>query len=55
MRAAEQGNTDIVRILLEYGADINTKSDSGELHTIIVTISISPSVHLYKIIYIHLI
>ena len=47
MKAVEVGNTDLVRILLEYGADINTKSDSGELHTIIVTISISPSIYNY--------
>ena len=27
-----------VRILLEHGADVNTKDGDGELHTIIITI-----------------
>ena len=29
MYAAENGNTDTVKILLEHGADINTKDNSG--------------------------
>ena len=42
-------NTDIVRILLEHGADINAKDKQGKLHTIIVTMSIYPyiSIHLF--------
>ena len=52
MRAAEQGRTDIVRILLEHGADVNTKSDLGELHSIVVTLSnYSPiyiSIYIYE-------
>ena len=54
MRAVEMGHTDTVRILLEHGADVNTKNIHGELHTIIVTISIYPSILLYTFIYIHL-
>ena len=29
MYAAENGNTDTVKILLEHGADVNTKDNSG--------------------------
>ena len=29
MYAAEDGKTDVVKILLENGADINAKSDNG--------------------------
>ena len=50
MYAAQQGSTDIVRILLEHGADVNTKSSRGELHAIILTISIHPSIYLYTFI-----
>ena len=50
MYAAQQGSTDIVRILLEHGADVNTKSSRGESHTIILTISIHPSIYLYTFI-----
>ena len=32
MWAAKEGNTDTVRILLEHGADINTKDNSGKLN-----------------------
>ena len=46
-------NTDIVRILLEHGADINTKDNQGKLHTIIVKTSIYQytflSVHIHPI------
>ena len=53
MYAAQHGSTDKVRILLEHGADVNTKSSRGELHftvTIILTISIHPSIYLYTFI-----
>ena len=54
MRAAEQGCTDIVRILLEHGADINTKSDLGELHTITLSqyLPLHPSIYIQLFIYI---
>ena len=39
MLAAQNGFIDVVRILLEHGADVNTKDEIGELHSIIVTIS----------------
>ena len=32
MNAAESGNTDTVRILLEHGADVNAKDVYGKLH-----------------------
>ena len=32
MWAVFNGNADVVKILLENGADINAKSDSGQLH-----------------------
>ena len=35
MYAAKSGNTDTVRILLEHGADINTKDNNGKLHKFI--------------------
>ena len=33
MLAAMNDHTDTVRILLEYGADVNTKNVYGRLHT----------------------
>ena len=30
MKAAEYDNTDTVRILLEHGADVNTKDNNGK-------------------------
>ena len=45
MLAAMRGNPDKVRILLEHGAEVNTKDKYGKLHTIIVTIFIYPSVY----------
>ena len=33
MLAAMNDHTDTVRILLEYGADVNTKNVYGKLHT----------------------
>ena len=33
MQAAVYGNTETVKILLEHGADINTKNQEGKLHT----------------------
>ena len=33
MKAAAYGNTETVKILLEHGADINTKDNDGKLHT----------------------
>ncbi len=44
MYAAEYGTTDIARILLEHGADINAKNKYGKLQTIIVKMSIYPSI-----------
>ena len=32
MKAAESGNTDTVRIILEHGADVNAKDVYGKLH-----------------------
>ena len=32
MMAAESGNTDTLRIILEYGADVNTQDVYGKLH-----------------------
>ena len=32
MMAAESGNTDTVRIILEHGADVNAKDVYGKLH-----------------------
>ena len=40
-----RSRTEIVKILLEHGADVNTKDKDGKLHTIIVTIFIYPSVY----------
>ena len=31
MRAADYGETDFVKLLLEHGADINAKNDHGQL------------------------
>ena len=55
MRAAERSRTDIVRILIEHGADINTKSDVGELHTITLSkyLSLHPSIYIQLFIYIY--
>ena len=36
MRAARNGKTDVVKILLENGADINAKDNKGKLHNIII-------------------
>ena len=45
---------DTVRILLEHGADVNTKDVEGELHSIIVKLSYimynHPSIQLYTFI-----
>ena len=38
MWAAYFGNTDVVKILLENGADINAKTNNGQLHNIIIYI-----------------
>ena len=46
MSAAQYGTPDSVRILLEHGADINTKDKSGKLHTIIVLLSIYLSINI---------
>ena len=48
MNAALSGNPDTVSILLEHGADINTKDKYGKLHTIIVTISIHPTICIHS-------
>ena len=49
MKAARICYTDLVRILLEHGADVNAKDEEGKLHTIIITIypSIYISGHIY--------
>ena len=52
MKAAQMGYIESVRILLEHGADVNSKDESGKLYTIIVTISIYSFIHLYLFIYI---
>ena len=44
MKAAQMGYIESVRILLEHGADVNSKDESGKLYTIIVTISIYPPI-----------
>ena len=36
MNAAKWGTTDTVRVLLEHGADVNSKDENGKLCTIIV-------------------
>ena len=36
MYAAGYGRTDVVKILLENGADINAKDNYGQLHNIII-------------------
>ena len=41
MWAAMNGNTETVRILLEYGADVNHKDDGGKLHNIIIPYIVS--------------
>ena len=41
MWAAQSGYTDIVRILLEHGAGINTKDNDGKLHKFISVYIIS--------------
>ena len=47
--AAEEGNTDRVRILLEHGADVNTKDERGKLHTLSQYLSNHPSIYIYVI------
>ena len=44
MQAAKYGNTETVKILLEHGADVNSKDEEGELYTIIVKIFFSSSI-----------
>ena len=51
MLAAMRGNPDKVRILLEHGAEVNTKDKDGKLYTIIVTISIHLSVYIFICVY----
>ena len=41
-------NTDTIEILLEHGADVNAKDEQGKLHTIIVTMSIYPSICIHS-------
>ena len=40
MYAAENGNTDIVKILLEHGADTNFKNNNGKFHNISILFSL---------------
>ena len=51
MLAAMRGRTETVKILLEHGAEVNTKDKYGKLHNIIV----KTSIHLYTFlsVYIH--
>ena len=42
-------NLDTVRILLEHGADVNTKDKSGKLHTLSQYLSNHPSIYIYVI------
>ena len=37
MKAPEFDKAATVKILLEHGADVNTKDELGKLHTIVVT------------------
>ena len=53
MWAVESGNIATVRILLEHGADINTKNEHGKFHSSIVTISIYPSICISIYIYLY--
>ena len=41
MYAAWYGRTDVVKILLENGADINAQSNYGQLHNIIIIQGVS--------------
>ena len=41
MWAAEYGNTDIVTLLQEHGADVNHKDNDGQLHNIILLCNVS--------------
>ena len=54
--AAQYWNTDIVRILLEHEADVNTKDNNGLLHNIITLylniVSLPYSIYLPFCIYI---
>ena len=34
MEAASAGHTDIVRLLIAHGADVNAQSSSGQSHTL---------------------
>ena len=56
IKAALSGNPDTVKILLEHGADVKTKNKYGKLHTIIVTISVHPTIcmHLSMCIYVYM-
>ena len=36
MYAAEKGNTDVMKILLEYGADIKEKDNYGQIIIVII-------------------
>ena len=45
---------DIVKILLEHGAIVNTRDVLGKLHTIIVTLFIYQSLYIYIFIHSHL-
>ena len=55
MNAAEDGNTENVKILLKHGADVNTKNNGGYLSNIIFIYQfISPSIHLSNRICVYL-
>ena len=45
MTAAQMGDIESVRILLEYGANIKAKNEEGKLHTIINTKDKSGKLH----------
>ena len=44
MYAAQYGETETVKILLEHGADINTKDDTGQIHILLDYIPIYVSI-----------
>ena len=50
----DKAGFDIVKILLEHGAIVNTRDVLGKLHTIIVTLFIYQSLYIYIFIHSHL-
>ena len=56
MYAAERGNTDTVKILLEYGAKVNTKDKNGifspQYNRIYLSIYLFVNIPLYSSLYV---